>query len=84
MGKRYIQNQYGMTSAGFIEALKADHGDRRLPWIWNGPRPRFFRTKDNRIVALTPDAIDKGLPQATGIRIIDGNKLEDVEPEGTA
>lgn len=47
----------------------------------------LFTTADGRTCALTRDAIDKGLPQAAGIRIIDGDKpdgegIRDVEPVG--
>jgi len=82
--RRYITTKFGMTAAGHVEALKDDTAGRRLPWRWNGPRPVFFHTKDGRICALTRDAIDRGLPQAAGVRIIDGDKLDELEPAGAA
>jgi hypothetical protein len=44
-------------------------------------RISLFTTADGRLAAITRDAIDKGLPQAAGIPIIDGDKVEEpVEP----
>ena len=85
-GKKYVDNRFGMTSAGYVQALTAPGA--RLGFRYT-IKPTLFKTADGRVCALTRDAIDRGLPQAAGIRIIDGDKpdpeqLADVPTVGQA
>jgi hypothetical protein len=59
------------TSAHLCEAARTFKGG--LKPIANYS---LFTTADGRLAAITRDAIDKGLPQAAGIPIIDGEKVD--------
>lgn len=77
----YVRSKLGMTSAGHINAIQDanENGKWRIKYT---RRPMLFTTKDGRVCAITRDSIDKGLPQAAGIPIVDGDKLNDDEPQG--
>jgi len=84
----YVLVNNCVTSAGLCWMICQLWQSGQLSWRWT-IRPTLFRTADGRTCAMTRDAIDKGLPQAAGIYVIDGDnpdpeQLRDVEAVGNA
>lgn len=72
----YVNATLGVTAVGHIN--KINEVNEREGWrLRYARRPMLFTTADGRVCAITRDSIDKGLPQAAGIPIVDGDKIND-------